>query len=256
MSLATSHPPTPGPAESANTRSSNFASTQWSVVLSAAKDDPKISHDALETLCRAYWQPLYGYVRRSGRSREEAEDLVQGFFQGFLAHNSIAGADRQRGRFRAFLLACLKNYMLNEWNRERRQKRGGNATHLSLDWRDAETRYQLEPAETSSPDRLYAREWALALLDQVLRRLREESASAGKPDQFDQLKAYLTVSKTNIPYEQAARDLNMTEGSVRVAVHRLRKRYRTILRDEVGRTLASREQLDDEMRALFAALSS
>lgn len=256
--MTTADSPTPAsdwPSSKRTGDRSDFASTQWSVVSSAANTDPARSLVALETLCRAYWQPLYSYVRRTGRGREDAEDLVQGFFADFLERNAVAGASRERGRFRAYLLVCLKHYMCNEWNRGRRQKRGGHARHLSLDWQDAEARYRLESSEKLSPDHLYDREWALHLIGRVMTRLRDQAASEGKLDQFDILKKCLAVGRGDIPYEEIASKTGMTSGAVGVAVHRLRKRYRGLLREEVARTLSSREQLDDEMKAIRAALS-
>lgn len=241
--------------EGSNPSGYGFDTTQWSVVLSAARSDPKTSHEALEMLCRAYWRPLYGYVRRSGRSREDAEDLVQGFFASFLEKKAVEDVDRERGRFRAYLLACLKHYMCNEWRRERSQKRGGNALHLPLDWEDAEARYRLEAPQSLNPDRLYDREWTLTLIEQVLDRLQSEAEADGKGAHFEHFKKFLTFDRGEIPYDQVAVATNMSAGAVRVAVHRLRKRYRALLREEIGRTLSSHERLEEEMKALFAALS-
>lgn len=236
-------------------RGTGFASTQWSVVLSAAQTDPVAAREALEALCRAYWQPLYGYVRRTGRGREDAEDLVQGFFADFLERKAVEGARRESGRFRGYLLVCLKNFMRNEWNRERRQKRGGSAVHLSLDWGDAEARFRMDSSEELSPDRLFDREWALTLIGRVVNRLRDEAVAQGKEDQFDALKQCLTLGRGEIPYETIASRTGMTPSAVGVAVHRLRKRYRTLLREEVGATLSSEDQLDEEMKAIRSALS-
>lgn len=253
--MVTTQTPTPTREPSARGSSGScFNSTQWSIVRAASKTDPLRSRAALDALCRTYWRPLYAYVRRSGRSREDAEDLVQGFFAGFLAKNAIREAKPEGGRFRAFLLACLKHYMANEWNRERRQKRGGNATCFSLDWQDAEARYSLESARNLSPDRFYDREWALSLMDQVVDRLREKYKADGNLEQFEHLKCCLTCSRDDIPYQQIAGLFQMTPGAVAVAVHRLRKRYRSLLREEVARTLSSREHLEEEMRALRSAL--
>jgi RNA polymerase sigma factor (sigma-70 family) len=232
-----------------------FVTTRWSVVLTAARPDTVRAREALATLCQTYWSPLYGYVRRQGHSREDAEDLVQDFFAQFLARNSLEGLSGDKGRFRAFLLASLKHHLSNARDRARRQKRGGDISHLSLDWRDAEGRLHLDPADPRSPDRLFDREWALALLDQVLTRLGEESATGGKAEEFAQLRPFLTLDRGEIQYAQAATDLGIEEGAARVAVHRLRKRYRQLVREEIAATLASPDLVDAEMQALFAALA-
>jgi RNA polymerase sigma factor (sigma-70 family) len=232
-----------------------FLTTRWSVVLTAARSDTPHARAALATLCQTYWQPLYAYVRRHSRSKEDAEDLVQGFFAQFLAGNKLEGLSSEQGHFRAFLLASLKHFMANEWDRAHRQKRGGHATHFSLDWQHAENRYQLDPADHLSPDRLFDREWAMALLARVLARLGEESAAEGRAEVFERLKIHLMADRDAIPYGKTARDLGMEEGAARVAVHRLRKRYRALVREEIVQTLSSPEQVDEEMRALFAALA-
>ena len=226
-----------------------FATTRWTLVCDAANGGDTEAAEALEALFRTYWPPLYRYVRRMGKSTHDAEDGVQGFFAHLLQKNGLRLADRDRGRFRAFLLGALKNYLANEWQREHRQKRGGFATHLSIDWHDAETGLTLEPADTRSPDKLYDRDWAMALLDKVLDDLERE-----EPD-FARWKPFLGVSSARISYAEIANDFGMTEGAARVAVHRLRKRYRQRLREEIGRTLADDQLVEDEMRSLFAALS-
>ena len=211
---------------------------------------------ALEELCRTYWYPLYAYVRHQGHSPEDAEDLTQAFFAKFLAKNYLAGLDSNRGRFRAFLLASLKHFLANEWDRSRRQKRGGGATLLSLDYQGADSRYQIDPPDHLSPDKLYDRAWALTLLEKVITRLREETKAEGRAGQFEQLKIYLTVGTNDIPYAEAAAALAMSEGTVRVAVHRLRRRYRELLQQEIVQTLADPAQAAEEMRALMGAFSA
>ena len=233
-----------------------FVSTQWSVVLTAARSDTTRAQEALAALCQTYWRPLYIYARGRGCSRENAEDLVQGFFAHFLQKNRLGGLNREQGRFRAFLLASLKHFMANEWDRAHRLKRGGHATHLSLDWPEAESRCQVEEAGALNPDRAYDREWALTLLDVVFGGLRDECIAEGKAESFHQLKGYLSVGKSEIPYAEVARRLNQDIGAVRVAVHRLRRRYRKLVRQEIARTLSSPEQVDEEMRSLFAALTA
>ncbi|MCX6906884.1 MAG: sigma-70 family RNA polymerase sigma factor, partial [Verrucomicrobia bacterium] len=197
--------------------------------------------------------PLYAYVRRHGHSPEDAEDLTQAFFERFLQKNYLEGLSSERGRFRAFLLASLKHFLANEWDRTGRQKRGAHATHLSLDWRDADTRYQLDLRDDLSPDKLYDRAWAVALLERVIGRLRDECAAEGKAELFTQLKPLLMADKSDISYPQAAAALGISEEAARVAVHRLRRRYRELLREEIAQTLAEPALFEEEMRALFAA---
>ena len=230
-----------------------FATTHWTVVLTAGRRSTPEADRALEELCRTYWYPLYAYVRRQGHSKEDAEDLTQGFFAGFLKRNYLEGVSSEKGRFRAFLLAALKHYLANEYDRAGRQKRGGGVAALSLNWQDADTRYQIDPADQLSPDKLYDRAWATTLLEQVIARLRAECAAEGKARVFEELKPFLMVGKGDIPYAQAAASLGVNEGAARVAVHRLRQRYRELLREEIARTLAAPADLDEELRALFQA---
>ena len=230
-----------------------FVTTRWTAVLAAGRKSSPQADVALEELCRTYWYPLYAYVRRRGRSKEDAEDLTQSFFERFIQKNYLEGLSSERGRFRAFLLASLKHFLANEWDRVGRQKRGAHATHLSLDWRDADTRYQLELRDDLTPDKLSDRAWAVALLERVVGRLRDECAADGKAEQFAQLKSLLTADRSAISYSQAAAALRMSEEAARVAVHRLRRRYRGLLREEIAQTLAEPAQVEEEMRSLFAA---
>ena len=252
--------PGPIPDRDAEHRSSDvnardvFATTHWSVVLNAARNDTTTAREALATLCQTYWRPLYIYARHRGYSAPDAEDLVQGFFERFLAKNRLEGVTSGKGRFRAFLLASLKNFLATEWERAQRQKRGGQFTHFSLDWMLAEDRYLQGEANDLSPDRAYDREWALTLLDRVLHRLRDECAAEGKSDRFDRLKPFLTASSEEISYREIAEQLAVEEGAARVAVHRLRKRYRVLVRETIAETLSTSEQVNDEMASLFAAL--
>lgn len=224
-------------------------------MLAAGRRATPQSDRALEELCRTYWFPLYAYVRRRGHSKEDAEDLTQAFFTRFLARNYLEGLSAERGRFRAFLLASLKHFLANEWDKSQRQKRGGQAPHLSLDWQTADTQFQIAATNEPSPDKAYDREWALALLERVIARLREENVAGGKGDQFERLKRFLTVGKGAVSHADAAKSLGMDETAVRVAVHRLRKRYRQLLRDEIAQTLADPAQVDEEMGALFLTFS-
>jgi len=232
-----------------------FVTTHWTVVLAAARADSPDAAVALEQLCRTYWYPLYAYVRRHGHAREDAEDLTQSFFARLLEKNYLEGITSDKGRFRAFLLVALKRFLVNEWDRANCLKRGGGVAPLSLDWQDAETRYQINPADHLSPDKLYDRAWGLIMLERVITRLRDEGAAEGKAAQYEQLKPYLMVGRNEIPYGTAAAALNLSEGAVRVAVHRLRRRYREVLREEIAQTLENPAQADEEMRALFAALA-
>jgi RNA polymerase sigma-70 factor (ECF subfamily) len=233
-----------------------FATTHWTVVLAAGRRSTPQSDRALEELCRTYWFPLYAYVRRRGHTKEDAEDLTQAFFARFLGKNYLAGLSAERGRFRAFLLASLKHFLINEWDKSRRQKRGGGETPLSLDWQTADTQFQVAATAEPSPDKAFDREWALALLARVIERLSAECAADGRAKQFAELKIFLTAGKGERAYADAARALGLDEVAVRVAVHRLRKHYRQLLRDEIAQTLSDPAMVDEEMRALFGAFSA
>jgi RNA polymerase sigma-70 factor (ECF subfamily) len=232
-----------------------FATTRWTVVLAAGGRGTPQANLALEELCRTYWYPLYVYVRRHGHSREDAEDLTQAFFARLLEKNFLEGVTSDRGKFRAFLLIAFKRFLANEWDRANRQKRGGGIAPLSLDWQDADTRYQINPADNISPDKLYDRAWAMTVLERVITRLRDEHTRDGKANVYSQLERFLMVGKDALSYDDAATALQMTEGAVRVAVHRLRKRYRELLREEIAQTLSDPSLADEEMQALFSALS-
>jgi RNA polymerase sigma factor (sigma-70 family) len=232
-----------------------FATTHWTVVLAAGRRHTPQSDLALEQLCQWYWFPLYAYVRRRGHTKEDAEDLVQAFFARFLAKNYLEGLSAERGRFRAFLLAALKHFLANEWDKSQRQKRGGGALHLSLDWQTADTNFQIVGANEPGPDQAFDREWALALLSKVIERLQAECVAEGKAKLFEQLKVFLAAGKGETAQSEVAKALGMEEGAVRVAVHRLRKRYRQLLRDEIANTLSDPAMVDEEMRALFGAFA-
>ena len=206
-------------------------------------------------LCRTYWYPLYAYIRHRQHSKEQAEDLTQSFFARFLEKNYLKGVSREKGKFRAFLLAALKHFLADERDRSNRQKRGGGVMPLSLDWQSADTLYQIDPADNLSPDKRYERAWALTLLEQVISRLSEENAAAGKASLFEKLKPFLMVGKSAIPYPETAAALNLSEGTVRVIVHRLRRRYGELLREEISQTLSDPGQVEEELRALFRAFA-
>jgi RNA polymerase sigma factor (sigma-70 family) len=242
---------TPGNDQSAKPRN-YFATTHWSVVLTAGRQDTTRSTVALEKLCQTYWFPLYAYVRRRGFSAHDAQDLTQGFFETLLKRRSLANADPNRGRFRSFILGAMNHFLTDECQKGRAQKRGGGqAQPISLDLAAAEGRFNLEPALAPAPDLTFEKEWANALLEAVLNRLQEEYAKDDKSALFDILRVFLTAGQETISYPELATRLGMTEGNVRVAAHRLRKRYRELLRAEVADTVSSPEEIKDELRHLF-----
>jgi RNA polymerase sigma factor (sigma-70 family) len=233
-----------------------FVTTHWSVVLAAGRSDTTRSRDALARLCQTYWYPLYAYVRRRGYSAHDAQDLTQEFFARLLEKQSIASADPQRGRFRSFILASMNNFLTKEWEKARAKKRGGSAETFSLDLAQAEQRFDLEPATSVSPDKDFDKKWALALLETVMLQLETEYKHDNKSELFVALKQTLTGSRESQPYADLAKNLGMNEGAVKVAVHRLRKRYRELLQSEIANTVSSPEDVKQEMRDLFSALSS
>ena len=230
----------------------HFVTTRWTLVEQAAASD---GQDALAALIQIYWQPLYRYARRRGKSIEDAEDLVQGFLAHLIEKEGLSRVDQEKGRFRAFLLASFNHWMRNDWRHQAREKRGGGVAPLSFDWEDAETGLKLEVADEHSPDREFDREWALTLLGKVLDDLQSALRAEGGASQFEKLKPCLTIDSAQIRYADLASDLEMSEGAVRVAVHRLRKRYRHLLTAEVSRTLSEEGNLEDELQSLFAALA-
>jgi RNA polymerase sigma-70 factor (ECF subfamily) len=232
----------------------SFATTHWSIVLAAAREGRPEARAALATLCETYWYPLYAYVRRLGHETEEARDLTQGFFAVLLEKRYVKAADRERGRFRSFLLTALKRFLSKERDRAHALKRGGKAGPISLDLGSGDGRYALEPSHDVTAEAIYERRWALTVLDGVIAELRQKYADAGKAGLFDRLKTFLTGEGGASPYEGVARELEMGEGAVKVAVHRLRRRYRDLLRAEIARTVADTEEVEDELRHLLAAL--
>ena len=228
-----------------------FATTHWSVVLAAGGDSSPAVRDALERLCRAYWFPLYGYVRSKGFNPHDAEDLTQEFFARFLSSNALRTVSEERGRFRAFLLASLNHFLANEWDRLKAQKRGGGRTALSLDAASAEERLQIEPATDCTPERLYERRWALTVLESVLDPLRDEMNAAGKSASFDALRPFLSDAAGAMSYADAVARLGVTEAATRKAVQRLRERYRELLREEVAHTVGAPHEVESELRDLL-----
>lgn len=249
-----SAPPAADPAGEPAPRA--FATTDWSMVVRAGATDTPGGRAALEKLCRAYWYPLYWFSRNCGLTQHNAEDLIQAFFEDLLERGAIARADAARGRFRTFLLTALKNFHSNQRARAGSLKRGGGREIVSLDsLRTAETRFQNEPATQVSPEKLFDQKWALSLLDAALGHLRREYLAAGKQVWFDELKVAVWGGRGEVSYAVIAGRLGSTEGAVKVAVHRLRQRFRECLQDEVAQTVLDPADVKDEMRHLFAAVS-
>jgi RNA polymerase sigma-70 factor (ECF subfamily) len=232
---------------------SEFATTHWSLVLAARDRAEPGADEALAGLCSLYWYPLYAYVRRRGHGADEAHDLTQEFFARLLEKDFLAGVDRGKGKFRAFLLTSCNHFLANERDRVRAKKRGGGRAILSLSAADAEGRYSAEPADALTPEKLFERRWAMALLQQVMARLRDEFEAKGKGRLFDRLRGFL-VGEKGAGYRRAADELGLSGGAVKVAVHRLRQRYRELLHEEIGRTVGAPEEVEEEVRSLFAAL--
>lgn len=238
-----------------------FATTRWSLVLQAQDHVAPGRTEALADLCRAYWFPLYAFIRKRSRDAHEAQDLTQSFFVRLMEKDFFDSVDPARGRFRSFLLAAVKNFVTNEWDKLQAIKRGGGARpmsldHVAFDWELGESRFLTEPSYHLTAERIFERQWALSLLERVLMLLRDEYATAGKTAQFDILQPFLSVHRDSAKSEDIATKLGITNEAARVAVHRIRKRYRQKLRDEIARTVASDEDVDDEIRHLFQAVSS
>ena len=234
----------------------DFATTRWSVVARAKDPGTPEARAALTELCRVYWYPLYAYVRRHAGSAERAEDLTQAFFVHLLEKNVLASADAGRGRFRAFLLACCKNFLANEREREQARKRGGGVAALSLDFASAEARYRLEPADPATPEKLFERRWALTLLEGALARLERECADGGKAELYARLRPVLVCAAEAPALADVAGELGMGVEAVKKAAQRLRRRCGALLREEIAATVDGPHQVEDEVRALFAILSS
>lgn len=230
-----------------------FASTHWSLVLLAGREHSPRSAAALEALCRAYWYPLYSFARRQGYTPPEAADLTQDFFAHLLDSQALAAVDRDKGKFRSFLLASFKHLLANEWHRARRQKRGGGATVLSLDEEMAEGRFQAEPVDQSSPDKLFDRRWAETILARALERLRNECDDGEKIRRFDAVKTFLLGEKGTDSLAQAAARLDLSLPAVKAVVHRLRRRFRELIKAEIAQTVTQPEAIEQEIRELFAA---
>jgi len=232
-----------------------FETTRWSVVLAAGQSTCTESREALATLCRLYWYPVYAYARRRGLDSEQAADLTQGFFARLIEQKIVRGADAHRGKFRSYLLGAFKHFMSHEWARARAQKRGGGRKLIPLDAQLAEERYGIEPAHELTAQRLFERQWALRLLELAMEDLRDQCISDGKKRQFEVFKPFLSGG-TGAGYREGGAELGLGEGAARVAVHRLRARYRELLREHIRRTVGSPEQVDEEIQHLFSAVGA
>lgn len=242
---------TGGNDEKAGAQGAIFQTTHWSVVLQAATGD---SLNALDQLCSTYWYPLYAFVRRQGHEPADAQDLTQGFFELFLSKYYLKDVDRDKGRFRSFLLASMKHYLANEWKKANRQKRGGSARSISFDAMAAEERYRLEPVEESSADLVYDRRWARAILDAVMHRLAEEFKEAGKADRLAELSALLFQEPPPGTYARLATTWKVTESAVRSSVQRVRQRYVALFREEIAKTVNDPRDIEGEISYLLSAL--
>lgn len=232
----------------------DFRTTRWSVVLAAHGGSDPGAAAALETLCAAYWYPLYSFLRRQGRTPHDAQDLTQSFFMHLLQRDRLASVDPRKGKFRSFLLASLKHFLANEWDKARALKRGGEFKFVSVDEALGEERFRREPADAASPDRAFEQSWAMTLLDSVLARLREEYQADGRAGLFVELESALSGDRGVAPYAEIAARRQMTEGAVKMAVLRLRRRFGELLRAEIAHTVTRPEEIDEEIRALFAAV--
>ena len=233
-----------------------FATTHWSVVLAAGEDDSEPSRRALEALCQAYWHPIYCYVRRKGHGPDDAQDLTQEFFAQLIAKQHLRLADRDKGKFRSFLLATLHFFLAREWSRAHRQRRGGQYKFVSLDQSSAEEQYQIEQVDDDTPEKDFQRQWALTVLKQTMNTLEGECARAGKADLLREVKHLLSGDRDGATYPAIGLRLSMKESAIRVAVHRLRQRYGELLRAEIAQTVESEGEVEEELRCLQRALSN
>lgn len=232
---------------------SQFPTTRWTLVVAAGDPHRKEARSALVSLCENYWYPLYAYLRRRGYPADKAEDLTQEFFIRVLEGRYLDRADPEKGQFRTFLLTSLKFFVADEEDRERAIKRGGGAV-MSVDFSSGEERYQREPAHDETPERIFERRWALAVLDRVVERLRNEFVRHGRLEHFERLKVFL-LGRSDAPYAALAREMNTSEGTLKVAIHRLRKRYRELFRQEIADTVADPAEIESELRFFAAVLT-
>jgi RNA polymerase sigma factor (sigma-70 family) len=247
--------PTESKDNAAPPQAQSFATTHWSVVLAAGDSALPRAAEALEQLCRTYWYPLYAYVRRKGHNPEDAQDLTQGFFARFLEKNYVTRAARERGRFRTFLLASVKNFLTNEWHRAHAAKRGAHATYVSFDASEAERLYGLEAAQAVTAEKLYELSWAMSLLERVRARVRQEAVAEGTGKRFDVAEQFLPGAEPELTYAEAAGRLGVPEGTLKSDVNRLKRRYRELLRAEIANTVAHPADVADELRHLMKVLS-
>jgi RNA polymerase sigma factor (sigma-70 family) len=233
-----------------------FQSTRWSVVLLSAQSQAPGSKEAFANLCKLYWYPLYAFVRHRGHSPEDAEDLVQGFFLHLVEHKTLSRIDRSKGKFRSFLLASVQKYLSDEADRARCSKRGGKAEFVHLDLEGAEDRYGLEPVDALTPEKIFDARWAMALISEALNRLNREYVAQGKATTFQTLKAFLDpVNTKNLPsYEELAGQMEVSDGALKTLIHRLRKQYTALVREEISRTVSDPFDVDEEIHQLCEAL--
>jgi RNA polymerase sigma factor (sigma-70 family) len=232
-----------------------FHTTHWTMVLAAREQDGAAGQEALERLCVAYWYPLYAFVRRQGSSPHDAEDLTQEFFFRFLKRNSLESVRPAAGKFRSFLLACLKNFLANERERSHAQRRGGGRPLISLNSTEAESRYTLEPADHRTPEAIFERRWAFAIIERTIRELRIESPEGEKREFFDQLQGFLPGGHGNVSKAELAAKREVSVGAIDVAIHRLRQRFGVLLRQQVAQTVSSEPEVDEEIRHLMSVLN-
>lgn len=232
---------------------SQFPATRWTLVVAAGNPHRREARSALVSLCENYWYPLYAYLRRRGYPSDQAQDLTQEFFVRVLEGRYLNRAEPEKGRFRAFLVTSLKFFVADEDDRRRAHKRGGGML-VPLEFSSGEERYQREPAHNETPERIYERSWALSMLDRVVERLRNEFVQHGRPDHFEHLKVFL-LGQSDAPYATLAQELNTSEGALKVAIHRLRKRYRELFRQEIADTVADPAEVESELRHLAAVLT-
>lgn len=242
------------PPSSAAQSERHFATTRWSIVFAAQQEGTDAAETALATLCETYWFPLYGYVRRQGFQPAEAQDLTQAFFARLLEKNDLQDVGRERGKFRSFLLVSLKHFLSNQRDYRQAAKRGGGRQPLSLDFAGAEQRYLHDPADRRTPESEFNRQWALTLIDRVRATLQEQWQTAGKSEQFVRLAPYLTGVRSPATYREIGEAFGMSEGAVKVAVHRLRQRFGQLLREEIAQTVGTDDEVEDEVRQLFDAV--
>jgi RNA polymerase sigma factor (sigma-70 family) len=235
-------------------RQVDFATTHWSVVLAAGDRVAPAASQALAQLCEGYWYPIYAYVRRRISDVHEAQDLTQAFFEQLLERRALEAADPERGRFRAFLLTACKRFLINEWHKDRAVKRGGGRRPLSFDFNSGESKLGLVAADTLTPDEMYDQKWAITLLERVMDQLRAEYAAKDRLAHFETLKNYLAGSPQDASFATAAQALGISDTTAKVAAHRMRKRYRELLRGEIAQTVERPEEIDEEIRELFNVL--